>query len=192
MAVPLGARWLLTAVFAAAGLAAVLPRPGRAGSARSADRVSAVLCPVMCVALIAMTWWSEPAGAAWFQAALFGCAALWFVLPGLHGSDWPRRPGLAGLHHVLTAGAMIWMLAAMPGGVTPSPGPGYGAMTAVPGTGMPIPDLAVSILFAACCAVAALSLLAQAISPGPGIQARVTADQATMGAGMAAMLLAML
>jgi Domain of unknown function (DUF5134) len=92
MAVSRAARWLLTAVFAAAGLAAVPPRPGRAGSARPADRVSAVLCPVMCAALIAMTWRSEPAAATWSQAALFGCAALWFVLSSLPGSGRPRRP----------------------------------------------------------------------------------------------------
>jgi hypothetical protein len=64
MAVPLAARWLLTAV---------------------ADQVPAALCPVMCVALTAMTWRSEPVAAAWFQAALFGCAALWFVLSSLPG-----------------------------------------------------------------------------------------------------------
>lgn len=192
MAVPLEARWLLTAVFAAAGLAAVLPQPGRAGDARPADRVSAALCLVMCAALIAMTWRSEPAAAAWFQAALFGCAALWFVLATLPGSGRPPRLGLTGLHQALTAGAMIWMLTAMPCGATPSPSPGHGAMAAMPGAGMPTPDLAISILFAAYCAVAALSLLAQAIGPGPRVKDPAAASQATMNAGMAAMLLAML
>ena len=55
MAVPLAARWLLTAVFVMAGPGAALPRRGRAGTARPVDWVSAVLCLVMCAALTAMT-----------------------------------------------------------------------------------------------------------------------------------------
>jgi hypothetical protein len=51
----LAARWLLTAVFAAAGLIAALPRRVPAGSAQPADRVSAVFCGAMCAALIVMT-----------------------------------------------------------------------------------------------------------------------------------------
>jgi hypothetical protein len=92
----------------------------------------------MHVALTAMTWRSGPTAAAWFQAALFGWAALWFVLASLPGR--PLRLGLTGLHHALTAGAMTWMLTAMPGGAAPSPGPGHGVMTAMPGAGMPSPD----------------------------------------------------
>ena len=144
----------------------------------------------MCVALTAMTWRSEPAAAAWLQAALFGCAALWFASASLPGR--PTRVDLTGVHHALTAGAMTWMLTAMPGGATPSPSPGHGAMAAMPGAGMPTPDLAISILFAAYCAAAALSLLAQAIGPGPRVKDTAAASQATMNAGMAAMLLAML
>jgi hypothetical protein len=140
----------------------------------------------MCVALTAMTWRSEPAPAAWFQAALFGCAALWFVLASLRGS------GLTGLHHTVTAGAMIWMLTAMRGGAMSSPRPGHGAMEAMPGVGTPTPDLVIGILFAAYCAVAALSLLAQAIGPGARIRDAAAASQAMMNTGMAAMLLAML
>jgi hypothetical protein len=77
------ARWLLTGLFATAGLRVALPRRGPAWSAQPADRVSAVFCAVMCAALIAMTWRLEPAAATWLQAALFGCAALWFGLAGL-------------------------------------------------------------------------------------------------------------
>jgi len=46
----LAARWLLTGLFAAAGLAAALPRH-LAGTARPADRA---VCGAMCAALIAM------------------------------------------------------------------------------------------------------------------------------------------
>jgi len=41
------ARWLLTAVFAAAGLRAALPRREPARPSQLADRVSAVFCAVM-------------------------------------------------------------------------------------------------------------------------------------------------
>jgi hypothetical protein len=48
MITALAARWLFTAVFAAAGLGAALPRPGPAGTARPADQISAVFCAAMC------------------------------------------------------------------------------------------------------------------------------------------------
>ena len=83
MAGAVAARWLLTAVFAAAGLGS-LPVPGRVGTARVAARVSEVFHALMCTALIAMTWRSEPIAPTWFEPALFGCAVVWFGL---------RRPG---------------------------------------------------------------------------------------------------
>src|SRR5258708_23563166 len=82
------ARWVLTAVFAAAGLGAVLPPREPAGAARPADRVSAVFCAAMCAALTAMTWRAEPPPATWLPAALFRCAPL---LVGL-ASPSPPRP----------------------------------------------------------------------------------------------------
>jgi len=114
MITALAARWLLTVVFAAAGPAAAPSWRGRAGAADAAGRVPAVSCVVMCAALTAMTWWSEPAVAAWVQAAVFGCAALGFGLVSLAGSGRVRRPGLPAVLHTLMAGAMIWLLTAMP------------------------------------------------------------------------------
>lgn len=55
----LAARWLLTALFAAAGLAS-LPVRERAGTARVADRISGVFHALMSAALIVMIWRSEP------------------------------------------------------------------------------------------------------------------------------------
>src|SRR5712692_10336207 len=149
----LAARWLLTTVFAAAGLRAALPRREPAGSAESADRVSAVFCGAMCAALIAMTWRSEPAAATWLQAALFGCAALWFGLASLAGSGRVRRPSLPALFDTLMAGAMIWMLTAMPAvtGMAPA-GSARGAMAPVSRAATPAPALVVSILLAVSCA----------------------------------------
>src|SRR6266851_80625 len=114
------AQWLLTAVFAAAGLRSGtarwvgLPRRGRAGPAPLSDRVSAVFCSTMCAALIAMTWRSEPAVAQWLQAAVFGSAAVWLGLVSMAGSGRVQRPSLPAVVHALMAGAMIWMLTATP------------------------------------------------------------------------------
>src|SRR5258708_12975777 len=103
------ARGVPPAVSAAAGLGAVLPPREPGGSARPADRVSAVFCAAMCAALTAMTWRSEPAAATWLQAALFGCAALWFGLASLSRSGRARGPSLPALLHTLMAGATPWL-----------------------------------------------------------------------------------
>ena len=193
MITTLAARRLFTALFAAAGLGAALPRRGPAGTARPADRISAVFCAAMCAALTAMTWRPEPAAATWLQAALFGCAALGFGLTGRAGHGRVRQPGLPALLHALMAGTMIWMLTAMPAmtGMT-SPGSARGAMAPMPRAATPVPVLAVSIFLAVSCAAACFPWLARAIGPGPRVKDPVSASQAAMSAGMAAMLLATL
>lgn len=193
MIAALAARWLFTAVFAAAGLGAALPRRGPAGTTRPADQISAVFCAAMCAALTAMTWRPEPAAASWLQAALFGCAALGFGLTSRAGHGRGRQPGLPALLHALMAGTMIWMLTAMPAmtGMT-SPGSARGAMAPMPRAATPVPVLVVSIFLAVSCAAACFPWLARAIGPGPRIKDPVSASQAAMSAGMAAMLLATL
>jgi hypothetical protein len=193
MITALAVQWLFTAVFAAAGLCAALPRRESARSAQSADRVSAAFCSAMCAALIVMTWRSEPAAATSLQAVLFGCAALWFLLAGLIGFGGVRQPGLPVLLHTLMAGAMIWMLTAMPAGTAmPWAGMASGAMTPMSRADTPGPVLAVSILLAVSCAAACIPWLAQAIGPGPRVKDPVSAGQAAMSAGMAAMLFVIL
>lgn len=185
----LASRWLLTGLFAAAGLAAALPQR-LAGTARPADRA---FCGAMCAALIAMMWWSEPAVAAWLQAAVFGCAGMWLVLAHRRGFGSIRLPGPAGLHHALMAGAMIWMLTAIPGMTAmPAPRHDHDAMAAMPQAGVPGPVLAVSILAAGYCAAASIPWLRRAIGPGPRLTDPAAAGQAAMSAGMAALLIAML
>jgi hypothetical protein len=156
--------WLLTAVFAAAAVASQLPRrrswaprPGRAGR---------TFCLVMCLALIAMTWWAEPAAVTWLQVAGFGAATLWFGLAS--------RPRLTGAHHALMAAAMVWML------------------TALSGMARPVPVLAISVLAAASCAAASVPWLMRAIGPGRWLGDPAAAGQAVMSAGMAAMLIVLL
>ena len=185
----LAARWLLTAVFAGAGLVAALPRR-LAGTPRPTDWA---FCGAMCAALIAMMWWSEPAVAAWLQAAVFGSAGMWLALSHRRGSGPIRLPGPAGLHHALMAGAMIWMLTAIPGTTAmPAPSHDHGAMAAMPPAGVPGPVLAVSILAAGYCAAASIPWLGRAIVPGRRLADPAAAGQAAMSAGMAALLLAML
>ena len=193
MITALAARWVLTAVFAAAGLTAPLPRRGPAGSAQPAEQVSVVFCGAMCAALIAMTWRSEPATTTWLQAALFGCAALWFGLTSLAGSGRGWRPSLPVLLHTLTAGAMIWMLTAMPADTSmPATGAVRGAMAPMSRAATPVPVLVVNILLAVCAAAASIPWLARAIGPGRRVTDPASASQAAMSAGMAAMLFATL
>lgn len=189
----LTARWLLTVVFAAAALGTAIQWRQSAGAARRADQPAAVFCMVMCTALIAMTWWLEPAALTWVQVAGFGCAALWFLLASGTRFGQFRRPRLVGMHHALMGGAMIWMLVALPGlaGMRPSM-PGQHAMAAMSGGGPAIPVLAVSGLVAAACGAAALPWLARAIGPGPRVTDPAAAGQVVMSAGMAAMLIVML
>ena len=55
-----------------------------------ADRVSAAFHAPMCLALVVMTWRSGPV-LPWFQAAVFGCAVLWFGLAALCRTAGTRR-----------------------------------------------------------------------------------------------------
>jgi hypothetical protein len=187
----LAARWLLTAVFAVAGLRVGMPRRQPAESAQSADRVSVVFCGGMCMALIAMTWWSEPTAATWLQAAMFACAVLWFGLASVAGPT--RGTRLRAAFHMLTAGAMIWMLIAMPA-ITGMPPRGSvtGAMAPMSRPATPASVLAISVLLAVSCAAASVPWLTQAITPRRQVKDPIAASQAAMSAGMAAMLFATL
>src|SRR5215831_10461272 len=195
MITALAARWLFTVVFGAAALGVTLPPRGRA-AAVAAGRVPVVFCLAMCASLTAMVWLAEPATAAWVQAAVFGCAALWFglaSLASLAGPGWSpagsgrgRRLRLAALLHALMAVVMIWMLTAMPAvtGMTPAQ-TGGGAMAPMPRSASPAPVVVVSILLAVSCAAAAFWWLTGAIGLGLGSRVKdpFPASQAAMSAG---------
>lgn len=174
---PAAAKLVLTVVFGAAALGRALPvaPPGR-----PAGRLAAGFCIAMCAALIAMTWWPEPAGAMWLQVALFGGTALWLMLAG------PLR---AGLRHALMAAAMAWMLTAVPARL---PMRGMAGMARMAVATPSVPVLAVSGLVAACCVATSIPWVARAIS-GRGLRLAdpEAASQAAMSVGMAAMLIAM-
>jgi hypothetical protein len=167
------ARLLLTIVFAATALGAALPavRPARL---RPADWTATGFCIAMCSALIAMAWWSEPASAVWLQVAVFGGTAVWLVLAG---------PARTGLHYVVMAAAMTWMLTAVP-----IPGP----MAGMAGDTPSVPVLAVSGLVAASCVASSVPWVTRALA-GPGLRLADprAASQAAMSVGMALMLVAM-
>jgi Domain of unknown function (DUF5134) len=148
---------------------------------------------LMCAVLIAMTWRSAPIAPAWFLTALFGCAVIWFGLAGPGGVAGLRARRLPGLHHALMAGAMIWMITAVPAVMRMGPaGPARGAMPAMSRPAGPAAVLAVGVLLAAYFALAAVPWLVYAIDPGRRVTGRAAAGHAAMSAGMAAMLLAML
>ena len=158
-------------MFAAAGLGS-LPGPGRVGTARTAALVSEVFHALMCAVLIAMTWRSEPIAPAWFLTALFGCAVIWFGLAGPGGVAGFRTRRLPGLHHALMAGAMIWMITAMPAAMRMGPaGPARSAMPAMSPPAAPAAVLAVTVLLAAYFALAAVPWLVCAIGPGRRVTA---------------------
>jgi hypothetical protein len=179
------AGWLFTAVFAVAALLAVLPRPEQAGPAQRVDWPAAMLCVVMCMALIAMTWRSESPVAVWVQVVGFGCAALRFGLAGRSSSGRLGRSRLRGLHHATMAVVMMWMLTAWPGaaGMRPT-GPGHGAMAVM--------SLVVNALAVVYCGTAAVPWLGKVIGPGLRVEDPEAAGQGVMCAGMAAMLIGML
>jgi hypothetical protein len=86
------------------------------------------------------------------------------------------------------AGAMIWMLTAMPAVGGMPTGPAHGVMTPMARAATPGPVLVISILLAASCAAASIPWLARAFGPGPRVTDPLSASQAAMSAGMAAML----
>jgi hypothetical protein len=179
------ARVLLTALLAASGLAS-WPAGGRPGT-RPADRVSAAFHALMSLGLIVMTWRSAPV-LPWAQAAVFGCAVLWFALaaPRLTAGTQARS---ASSWHALMAGAMIWMIFAMPAAMPMAPAHG---MTPAPNPATPMAVLVVSALLAAYFGFAAIPWLVRATGPGPRLRDAAAAGHAAMSAGMAVLLLAML
>jgi hypothetical protein len=130
--------------------------------------------------------------------ALLGCAVIWFPLAGPGQMAPFRARSLPGVHHALMAGAMIWMITAMPADMRMAhAGPARAAMPAMSHPSMPHPSMpaavqAVSVLLAAYFALAAIPWFVWACGPRRRVNGRAAACHAAMSAGMAVMLLAML
>jgi hypothetical protein len=74
----------------------------------------------------------------------------------------------------------------------PSAGSARAAMSAMSRAATPGVVLVVSILLAVSCAAASIPWLTRAVRPGPRVKGPVSASQAAVSAGMAAMLFATL
>ncbi|MET8994041.1 DUF5134 domain-containing protein [Amycolatopsis sp. NPDC004169] len=195
-----GLRWILTAVFAAAG-AFCLYRCIRHGTA--ASRIGDVLHAAMCAAMVAMVWPATMGLAGLPQVVLFGFAAAWFAVAavrgGAHGSRW--HPG----YHAVMMLAMVWMVFAMPramvggGTATTTDMPGMEGMAmALPsaGGGVPADVVLVALPLAIAFGLAGTVFLARGLDGArvapPSVRTAGWGADALMGLGTSVLLLAML
>jgi hypothetical protein len=143
----------------------------------------------MCLGLIVMTWRSGPV-LPWLQAAVFGCAVLWFGLAALGRAAGARARRAAGRHDALMAGAMIWMIFAMPTAMPMAAS--HGGMPAMSRPATP-PRCSWS---APCSRPTSDSRPSRGScappAPGRGCVTGAAAGRAAMNTGMAMLLLAML
>jgi Domain of unknown function (DUF5134) len=115
---------------------------------------------------------------------------LWFGLAA-HGrtAGAPARRA-SGWHDALMAGAMIWMIFAMPAAMPIAPA--HGGMPAMSHPATPTAILVVSAVLAAYFGLAAIPWFARSTGPGLRLHDRAAAGHAAMSTGMAVLLLAML
>jgi hypothetical protein len=195
-----GLRWILTAVFVAAGLFCGY-RCLRHGPVTS--RFGDVLHVVMCAAMVAMAWPATMSFARVPQLVLFGFAAAWFAGTTAWGAAHAGHTGRwqPGYHAVMMA-AMAWMVFAMPaamaadGGTVDMEGmPGMAMPVASGAGGSPAGVVVLALVLAAGFALAGTAFLAKAIDgvrgAPPSVRTTGWGADALMGLGMAVMLLAM-
>ncbi|MFR9805468.1 DUF5134 domain-containing protein [Pseudonocardia sp. RS010] len=133
--------WTFTLVFALTGAySAVRFTLLTSGAERDGDRVAEFAHLLMSLAMIGMAWaWTgRPGGpGATVQIVVFGLLALWFLTRAARRATGHGR--VSDAYHLVTAAAMVWMVAAMPQimGMTTAVGPaghaGHGS--AAPNTG---------------------------------------------------------
>ena len=111
--------WMLTAVFAVAGVYWVgrgvlsWTRTGANGWEEGSTDVAHVL---MCLGMIAMLWPWGHLVPRWPQVAVFVVAAAWFLVRAFLPGRWAHSRGRGECaHHVVAMGAMAWMIALMMG-----------------------------------------------------------------------------
>jgi hypothetical protein len=195
-----GLRWIVTAVFVAAGLFCAY-RCFRQGPVTS--RLGDVLHVVMCAGMVTMAWPVTMSFARVPQLVLFGFAAAWFAGTTAWGAAHAGHTGRwqPGYHAVMMA-AMAWMVFAMPGAMVAS-----GAtmdMEGMPGMSMPVTSgagggpagvVVLALVLAAVFTLAGTAFLARAIDgvrgTPPSVRTAGWGADGLMGLGMAVMLLAM-
>ncbi|MFF1613694.1 DUF5134 domain-containing protein [Amycolatopsis sp. NPDC058278] len=195
-----GLRWILTAVFVAAGAFCVY-RCFRRKSVTG--RVGDVLHAAMCLAMVAMVWPATMGVAGVPQVVLFGFAAVWFAVAAVRGAAHEGRwhPG----YHAVMMLAMVWMVFAMPramvgsGAATTMDMPGMEGMAmALPsaGGGVPADVVIVALTLAIAFCLAGIAFLARLVDGArvtpPSVRTAGWGADALMGLGTSVMLLAML
>lgn len=193
-----GLRWIVTAVFVAAG-AFCGYRCVRHGPVTS--RVGDVLHVAMCVAMVAMVWPATMGVAGLPQVVLFGFAAAWFAVAAVraHESRWHTG------YHAAMMLAMVWMVFAMPramvgsGAATTMDLPGMEGMAmALPsaGGGVPADVVIVALTLAIAFCLAGIAFLARVVDGArvapPSVRTAGWGADALMGLGTSVLLLAML
>ncbi|MBT3154076.1 DUF5134 domain-containing protein [Streptomyces sp. CHD11] len=150
---PASSGWLLVALCAATGAYCLLRMRSRVEEQRRAAGGEALMGFGMAVMAVPATAFAPPAWAWPAQAAVFGAA-------GLHAL-WAARAGTRHLHHLIGAGAMVYMAAAM--AVSPGSAHRHG------GSGIPALTGALLLYFVAYVLVTGVRLVpATAAVPGAG------------------------
>lgn len=181
---PASSGWLLVALCAATGAYCLLRMRSRVEEQRRAAGGEALMGFGMAAMAVPATVFAPPSWAWPALAVVFGAA-------GLHAL-WTARAGARHLHHLIGAGAMVYMSVAM--AVSPGGGHGHGHG----GSGTPVLTGALLLYFAAYVLVTGVRLVPVAAvagsAPGPGWGDRpelARACRLSMAIGMVAMLLAM-
>ncbi|MFI8089319.1 DUF5134 domain-containing protein [Streptomyces sp. NPDC086080] len=181
---PASSGWLLVALCAATGAYCLLRMRSRVDEQRHAAGGEALMGFGMAVMAVPATAFTPPAWAWPVQAAVF-CAA------GLHAL-WAVRAGACHLHHLMGAGAMVYMAVAMAASSTSTHGHGHG------GSGIPLLTGALLLYFVAYVLVTGVRLVPVTAVPGgaPGLgwgdrPELARACRLVMAIGMVAMLLTM-
>ncbi|WP_037355130.1 DUF5134 domain-containing protein [Amycolatopsis orientalis] len=197
-----GLRWILTVLFAAAGVFCLyrcVRRPGLTG------RVADALHAAMCAGMVTMAWPATMTFARIPQVVLFAAAAGWFAVTAALGFGHGRLPGA---HHALMMAGMAWMAFVMPSamaGMTMS-GTALGGEHAGMDMGdagmtmtghVPAHVVVVAVVLATVFLAAGIAWLARAIDHAravarPGRREVGLAMEGVMSLGMAVMAVAMI
>lgn len=178
---PASPGWLLVALCAATGAYCLLRMRSRVEEQRRAAGGEALMGFGMAAMAVPPAVFTPPPWAWPAYATVFGAAALRAL--------WSARSSIHHLHHLVGAGAMVYMAAVM--AAAPARGHGHG------GSGVPLLTGVLLVYFAGYVLLAGVRLLPAAAGAGPtalpwGDRPEVArACRLSMGIGMLAMLLTM-
>ncbi|GGY37902.1 DUF5134 domain-containing protein [Streptomyces djakartensis] len=179
---PASSGWLLVALCAATGVSCLLRMRGGGEEQRSAAGGEALMGFGMAAMAVPAAVFTPPSWAWPGYAAVFGAAAVRAL--------WAARSGAHHLHHLVGAGAMVYMAVAMAAAPAHPHGPG--------GSGVPLLTGALLLYFAGYVLLTGVRLVPVAAVAGGGGRAGwgdrpelARACRLSMGISMVAMLLAL-